>query len=299
MTSKNDFPQSGSPTIRQRRDIPGCGCVRCQGVDYDVVTRSFAGAFAWGSQLLVARPSVVVAFLVVGAIQLLALYSPTEPALSSALLGFVGVFVGRGYVGVVGATRIGRGENRIANALETVARRIPAFVGAFALVALALVGIVLFVAVGLATAIEVGLGAVGATVESAAIDVGLLLFAAALLTAALVKFCFVPEACFVGGYGPVASIRASWQLTSLHRRKAIVLTAGLFALFGVGLLLDTQFAATDRPVVLSITFEETTVAIRSLGLSIASVPRLLVDALLSALYYAVFTHQYVHGIFDR
>lgn len=45
--------------------------------------------------------------------------------------------------------------------------------------------------------------------------VGLALLACGILFV-LVRLCFVPEACFLGGYGPFDSIRVSWTLTILH-----------------------------------------------------------------------------------
>lgn len=294
-----DTTQSHRPTIRQRRDVAGCGCIRCQGIGYTVVRRSFAGSFVWSGRLLWDRPSVFAALVVVGVLQLLALSSPVRPAMTSALVGLVGIFVARGYVGVVGASHLGKQRTDLTTAIRSILGRIPGFVGASLVVAGTLFAIVFVVAVGVPTAIDFVVDVLGITLESAAIDLGLVLLAAVLLTYALVKFCFVPEACFVGGYGPLSAVRASWQLTSLHRRRAIVLTLGLVALFGIGFLLDAQMAHANRPVVLSMTVADTTVAIRSLGLSTASLPRLLVDALLSTVYFGVFAHQYVHSIFDR
>lgn len=301
MTSAHDEPTAPShtPTIRQRRDVTGCGCIRCQGVGHHVVRRSFAGSFLWSGRLLWERPSVFAALVVVGVLQLLSLSSPVEPAMTSAVVGLVGIFVGRGYVGVVGAGHLGDQTPDIATGICTIFRRIPGFLGAVLVVAGTMLVIVGFVAVGLPAGIEAGADVVGLTLESPAIDLGVVLLAALLITYALVKFCFVPEACFVGGYGTLSAVRASWQLTSLHRRRALVLTLGLVGLFGVGFLLDAQFARADRPVVLSVTVAETRVPIRSLGLSTASLPRLLVDALLSTAYFGVFVHQYVHSVFDR
>jgi len=87
-------------------------------------------------------------------------------------------------------------------------------------------------------------------------------------------------------------------LTAVHRRKALALTAGLLALFVVGTVLDARIGNTARPVVLSVTLYDTTVPVRSIGLTTGSPLRLLADSLLSAVYYGLFAHQYVHAVFD-
>ncbi|MFW5957484.1 MAG: hypothetical protein ACOCQ7_03515, partial [Natronomonas sp.] len=169
------------------------------------------------------------ALVIVGILQLLALSTPVRPAMTSALVGLVGIFVARGYVGVTGAGHLSGQRPDPTTSTRLILGRIPGFVGASLVVAGTLFAIVFVVAVGASTAIDYMVDVLGITLESAAIDLGLVLLTAVLLIYALVKFCFVPEACFVGGYGPLSAVRASWQLTSLHRRRAIVLTLGLVA----------------------------------------------------------------------
>jgi hypothetical protein len=285
-----------TPTIRHREHVDGCGCLRCQGVGYTAVRESFAEAFRWSVGLLWRRPTIVVAFLAIAAVQLAAARSPFEPGLVSALVGVVGVFLGRGYVGLLGAADLSSGPTGRGTIGRTVAVRFPSFLVAFSITVAAAAAAILLIGVGVASAIEVGLGHLGVG-TGVVLDVGLLVAAVLCGLGVLVKCCFVPEACFVGGYGPIAAVRMSWRLTTVHRRKALVLTAGLAALFAVSALLELG-EASGRPVILSMTLGSTTVSIRSIGLSTAGPLRLVADTVLSALYYGVFVHQYVHGLFE-
>lgn len=106
----------------------------------------------------------------------------------------------------------------------------------------------------------------------------------------------LPEACFVTGCGSIEAVRMSWGLTTVHRRKALVLTAGIAALFAISALLGTG-GTGGRPVILSMTVGGTTVTVRSIGLSTSGPFRLVADIVLSARYYGVFVHQDVHGLF--
>lgn len=291
-TANNEPP----PTVRHREHIDGCGCIRCQGIDYTAINDSFAGALRWSGDLLRRRPTVTAVFFLVAAAQLLVARSPLGSTVVSALIGVVGVSIGRGYVGLLGAADLTSGSPDRRVMLRAVVARFPAFLTAIAITA-AIVGItVLSIAVGAANALEAGLAALGFASDRIALDVGLLAAAVLCSVAVLVKCCFVPEACFVGGYGPIEAVRMSWRLTTVHRRKALVLTAGLAALFAISALLGTG-GTGGRPVILSMTVGGTTVTVRSIGLSTSGPLRLVADVVLSALYYGVFVHQYVHGLF--
>lgn len=219
-----------------------------------------------------------------------------DAALIAAVVGFVGVFLGRGYAGLVVADAVRRTDATGSRAWRTV-RRLPSFLVAAAVVAIALLGLVV-VTSWVSPAINAVLPAIGLADLATAVDAALLVAVAAAMLAVLVKLCFLPEACFVGGYGPIAALRVTWSVTTVHRRKAVALTVGLLALFALGTLLDAGFRSAARPVVLSVTLYDTTVPIRSIGLATSSPLRLLVDACLSAAYYVLFAHQYVHALFD-
>jgi hypothetical protein len=165
-------------------------------------------------------------------------------------------------------------------------------------VAAAAVLAALGVVVGAATLLRgpVRAGATALGVPAVVADAGLVLFVAGVVLYALVKCCFLPETCFVGGYGAVEALRASWRATTVHRGRAVRIVAGFALLLAVGVALDSQFADPTRPVTLAVRYRETTVPLRSVG--VASGPRLVVDLLTTLLYSGVFVHQYVQGVVE-
>lgn len=280
--------------VRLDDDIDGCGCLQCQEVDYRVVHRSLAGALAWSLRLPVRRPSVLVVFLAVGAVQLLGFVVPPSFAVLTALVGVLGVFFGRGYAGVVGSELLGSRNPSPLKALAVVVRRLPAFVAAVVTI-LAILSTVGFLVVALVTpGLERLL--VPAGVDAITVETGLLVVLGLSLVYLLVKFVFVPEACFVGGYGPVESLRVSWAVTSLHRRKAVLIVVGFGLLLALGVVLDTQLADPGSPVTLTAEIGDTMVVLRSFGFSLASTVRFGFDVGVTALYSGVFAHQYVSGV---
>lgn len=296
------------PTIRRRDDVAGCGCVRCQSVHFDVVRRSIAGAAAWCLGVLRRHPSVLLVFLLLGGVQsVLERGGVTGPLADAtlplaAVVGFLGVFLGRGYAGLVTAGDL-RGSDRsrtatVGRRARVAVRRFPSFLAAAVLAIAGLFGLIVAATAVVSPALNALLPAVGFADLVTTVDAVLLVGVTVAVVVVLVKLCFLPEACFVGGYGPVSALRVTWSLTAVHRRKAIALTAGLLALFVLGTLLDARIGTTTRPVVLSVTVYDTTVPVRSIGIATSSPVRLLVDATLSAVYYPLFAHQYVHALFD-
>ncbi|GAB7090849.1 hypothetical protein JCM18237_11200 [Halorubrum luteum] len=220
----------------------------------------------------------------------------------AAVVGFLGVFLGRGYAGLVTADDL-RGSDRSRTATvgaraRVAVRRFPSFLAAAVLAIAGLFGLIVAATAVVSPALNALLPAVGFADLVTTVDAVLLVGVTVAVVVVLVKLCFLPEACFVGGYGPVSALRVTWSLTAVHRRKAIALTAGLLALFVLGTLLDARIGTTTRPVVLSVTVYDTTVPVRSIGIATSSPVRLLVDATLSAVYYPLFAHQYVHALFD-
>lgn len=278
--------------VRLHEDVDGCGCLRCQGIDHEVLRRSLPDVLYWSGTLPVARPSTLLVLGLVGLVQVAVVVAPT--ALSPALVaaGVVGVFVGRGYVGVVGCGRLGGQSPTPAAALGVVARRLPAFLGASVAailwLALSVAAVVALVAPGIRRVAAV------AGTDPVVAEFAVLFLVVALVVHALLKCCFVPEACFVGGYGPLASLAVSWRITSVHRLKAALVLAGFGALLAVGIALDSQLAG-GGPVALTVEVGNTAVVLRSFGLSAASTPRFVFDLGVTALYSGVFVHQYVES----
>ncbi len=282
--------------IRFREDIDGCGCLRCQGVDRDAVGRSVPDALLWSGRLLFARPSILLVFAAVGLTHLLAVAGSGRAVAVGALASFLGALVARGYVAVTGQAVICGDDLPPARALGTVFRRLPALLGATLLLA----GVV---AAGAAAVVGGLVPVLQRVLEPAAVDPATVRLAGLVLVVAwvvyaLVKFCVLPEACFVGGYGPVASLRASWRVTTLHTAKAAAIVAGFAALLGVGVLLDTRLGDPASPVALSFRYGETAVVLRSFGFSLAGGVRFAFDIVATAVYAGVFLHQYVGGVLD-
>lgn len=279
--------------VRLHEDVDGCGCLRCQGVDDAVVRRSLADVLYWSSALPFTRPSIVLVLGAIGLVQLAIFVAPTALSLTLVVLGVVGVFVGRGYIGVVGRGTLGDESPRPAVALRTVARRLPAFLGASAAIVLWLSVAMTAVVAVLAPGMQWLATASGSDPTLA--EFGVLFLLAAVLVYTLLKCCFVPEAVFVGGYGPLDSLRVSWRITTLHRFKAALLLTGFSALLAVGVLLDTQLAGAGAPIALSFEVGGSTIVLRSFGLSVASSVRFIFDLGVTALYSGMFVHQYVES----
>lgn len=278
--------------VRFHDDVDGCGCIRCQHVDPDVLRHSFARAFTWSGRLPLDRPSILLAFVVVALLQLLATAtSGLLPAV--AVFGVLSVFAGRGYVGIVGADVLGPGEISPLVAGRRVVRRFPSFLGA-SLLLLGVLAVLLFVPVFLLVdPLQRVLAPVG--IDPSTVELVTLVGVVVLMLYVLLKFSFVPEACFVGGYTPVAALAASWRLTTVHRAKVVVIVLGYGTLLVLGVLLETGVADPNSPVALTFRYGGTTVVIRSFGLSVASGFRLLFDIAVTAVYSGVFVHQYVRG----
>ncbi len=272
-------------------DVDGCGCLRCQGVDHEVVRRSLAGALAWSVALPFRHPSILVVLGAIGLLQAGSYFAPRWVSLVLILFGIIGVFAGRGYIGVVGRSSLTDESVTPGPALAVVARRLPSFLGASIAIVSSLFALWAFVVVVLSPGME--RFATLAGTDPLLADFAILFLLVALVVYVLLKCCFVPEACFIGEYGPLESIRVSWAITSVHTSKAVLILAGFAALLAVGVVLDTQLAGTGAPVTLSFEIGETTVVLRSFGLSLASSARFGFDMAVTALYSGLFVHQYV------
>lgn len=277
--------------IRRHEDVDGCGCLRCQEIDHEVIHRSLADVVSWSATIPLARPSIVLVLGGVGLIQLGTLVVSPGLALVLAVVSVVGVFFSRGYIGIVAQELLGRETVPSRRALRLSLARLPAFVGSALAIIVGLAAVTLLV-------VSVGLPvtrAVTTTVGFApvAADFGALAVLLLGVVYVLLKCCFVPEACFVGGYGPLDAIRVSWRLTGVHRLRVGLVLAGFAVLLAVGSILDTTVAESGAPIALSFEVDETTVVVRSFGLSAGSGLRFLFDLTVTALYSGLFVHQYV------
>lgn len=283
--------------VRFPRDIDGCGCVRCQDIDPRIVQRPLSEALLWSLKLPFERASIIIVFLVIGVGQFVFLGSPNDFLLPGAVLSVLGVFIGRGYVAVIGRSALGFEQEPSRPALRTLTRRFPAFIGAFVLVSLLLLALVGLIRELLAGPLRVALESIG--FSPVVVDTLLLLVLAGGILYVLIKFCFVPEACFAGGYGPLSALRVSWTITTLHRTKAAAIVGGFAVLLSVGILLDTGLTGARSPAMLAFSYGESRIVLRSYGLSTASGLRTLFDLFATTIYSGVFVHQYVAGALNH
>jgi hypothetical protein len=144
-------------------------------------------------------------------------------------------------------------------ALRTALGRLPALAGTVTLPSASLFVVAALVRTVLTPVAQSALGRVG--VDSIVVDVLSFVLVAGHLLYAVVKFCVLPGACFVGGYRPVALLRVSWTVTTFQRRRAVVAVSGFVALLLLGTLLDTRPADPTSPVALFVRYGETTVVL--------------------------------------
>lgn len=279
--------------IPRRSDVEGCGCVRCRGVDTAVDRRRFIDALLWSTGLVRARPSILAVFCLPVALTLVTRPGPFPVAVAGEFVGTVGALFGRGYVAVVGGAALAGREPTVRATARLVCARLPAVVGGLVLAA-AVVLAPLLVLVALALALEwLGVDAPAAVVVTA--------FAVGSVAIAflVVKCCLVPEAALVGRYGPLESVRASWALTSLHRRRAVLAVAGLVALVVLEVALG-DVGATGGPFTITVGYQGRQLELFAFGPAVeAGWLASIASAVASALYAGVFVHLWVQGIFER
>lgn len=279
---------------KRRQDLPGCGCLQCRNLQYNAVERSFGETISWSVRLVLSRPTILIVFFLIGGVQFLFLSTTDIIVAVGGFTVVLGILVARGYVAVIGRANLAGHRISSSSAFKRVFVRLPRFLVALMLVTAVVIGAI-FVIRTVVTSVFNALGqlfGVGMIVG----DVVAIVVAIAVLIWLLIKFCFVPDACFVGGYGPLASLGVSWELTTVHRWKAVALAGGLLLLLAASVVLDTTTASPASSLSLSVQIGETTVVIRSVGLSVAGITRFLFDVLLTAIYSGVFLHQYVQSI---
>ncbi|WP_435066921.1 hypothetical protein [Haloplanus sp. C73] len=230
-----------SPTIEARDDVDGCGCLDCRDVETATVRRSVLDTLVWSARLFRSRPSIALfsaAIVLTNRLletdSLQAIPTPAVNGLEAATAFAFAVLI-RAYVGVVVAGEL---TDRVTawEALRRSLARTPALVGVFTLVVVCVLfvpfvlSVPLFVLVAAAAGNPVEL--VGFPVAAA---IGLSVVGVPFLLL-LFKFWFAPEACVIGGYGPLKSLRLSWRITTNYRRK-FVLVALVVAGSGVGFFL--------------------------------------------------------------
>lgn len=272
-----------APTIKSREDIDGCGCLECRNIETATTNRTVLDALVWSVRLFRSYPSIIAfagvtilanRFLETDIINVLPM--PVIGVLEG-LTAFVFIVLIRAYVGTIVAGELTDNSVTIREGVSRSITRTPALIAVTLLVVLAVMTIPSFLFLPLllfAGAIPgnpvdlVGFPAVAA--------VGGLVFAVPFL-GLLFKFWFAWEACVIGQYGPLKSLRISWQITTNYRRKFV-----LIAVIAIGGVINLQLP--------------------EMGTSVAPVTPVLqilsssVGDLLSIVWASAYAHLYVQEI---
>jgi hypothetical protein len=275
------------PTVKERDDIEGCGCLDCRNIEATATDRTVLDALIWSVRVFRSYPSIVAfAGVLILANRLLETDSinvlPT-PAIGAfeAITAFAFVFLIRAYVGTIVAGELTDEPVTIREGLYRSVARTPALVGLILLLVLAvmtipfLAALPLFVLVGAVPGSPIEM--VGFPVAAA---IGGIVFAVPFLLL-LFKFWFAPEACVIGRYGPIESLRVSWHITTNYRGKFL-----LIAVIAVGSAINIYLPAY---------FPEAGTGLAPLY-PVLSVISSSVSELLSIVWAGAYAHVYVQGV---
>ena len=286
-TSHGTTTRDVAPTIRARDDIDGCGCLDCRNIDTTATRRTVFDALVWSVRLFRSYPSIVAfAGIIILANRLLetdvinALPTPVISVIEVAT-GFAFIVLIRAYVGMIVAGELTEDPVTIREGLYRSLSRTPALVSLIVFIVFSAMTIPFFVLLPL---LVLGGAIPGNPVEMVgfpvAAAVGGIIFAVPFLLL-LFKFWFAPEACVIGQYGPIESLRVSWRITTNYRGKFV-----LIAVIATGSALSL-YLPTSLP---------------DMGTRLASLNPVLsvisssVGELLSIVWASAYAHIYVQGI---
>ncbi|WP_459864398.1 hypothetical protein [Halorubrum trueperi] len=198
-----------------------------------------------------------------------------------ALTAFAFIFLIRAYVGTIVAGELTDDPVTIREGLHRSLARTPSLVGLIVLIVFSvmtlpfLVLLPLLVLVGAIPGNPVEM--VGFPVAAAVGGIG---FAVPFLLL-LFKFWFAPEACVIGRYGPIESLRVSWRITTNFRGKFL-----LVAVIAIGSALSL-YLPTSLP--------EMATSLAPLN-AVLSVISSSAGELLSIVWTSAYAHIYVQGV---
>jgi hypothetical protein len=276
-----------APTIKVRDDVDGCGCLECRNIKTITTNRTVLDALVWSVRLFRSYPSILgFAVVIILANRLLetdGINLLPMPAIGvfEVLTSFAFIVLIRAYVGTIVAGELTGDPVTIRDGLRRSLSRTPALVGVILFVVFSamtipfLVFLPLLVLAGMFPGNPVEI--VGFPVAAA---IGGITFAVPFLFL-LFKFWFAPEACVIGQYGPLKSLRVSWRITTNYRGKFVLI--GLIAIgSAVSLYLPTYLP--------------------EMGTSLASLNPVLsmisssISELLSIVWASAYAHIYVQGV---
>ncbi|EMA18013.1 hypothetical protein C443_20022, partial [Haloarcula argentinensis DSM 12282] len=197
--------------------------------------------------------------------------------LLDGLTAFVFIILIRAYVGTIVAGELTDSSVTIREGVHRSITRTPALIGVTLLIVFSVMTVPFFLSLPLLLLAGAIPGnpadIVGFPVVAA---VSVLVFAVPFL-GLLFKFWFAPEACVIGQYGPLKSLRISWQITTNYRRKFV-----LIAIIAIGSVSNLYLPEMGTSVA-----------------SVAPVLRVLstsVGDLLSIVWASAYAHLYIQEI---
>ncbi|WP_231554344.1 hypothetical protein [Halobellus rufus] len=287
--STNDETATGdvAPTIKTRDDTAECGCLECRNIETTTINRTVLGALVWSVHLFRSYPSI----LAFAGVIILANRILETNAVSVLPVPFIGVIEAvtafafiiliRAYVGTIVAGELTGHPVTIRQGFRRSLARTPALVGVVLLVVFSVMTIPFTLSLPLFLLIGVlPVGPVEMVSFPVAAAAGGIIFAVPFLFL-LFKFWFAPEACVIGQYGPLESLRVSWRITTNYRRKFF-----LIIIIAIG-SAASLYVPTVLPEV-SVGFGLIAPFVDAISSSIGE--------LLSILWASAYAHIYVQGI---
>jgi len=276
-----------APVIKDREDVDGCACLECRNIETTTTNRTVLDALVWSVRLFRSYPSIVVfAGVIILTNRLLETDSISVlpmPAIEvlEAATAFAFIISVRAYVGTIVAGELTGSSVTVREGLRRSLARTPALVGVILIIVFSVMTLpfmvtgplILLVGAMPFTPLEVVSFPVAAAVGGITFAVPFLLL--------LFKFWFAPEACVIGQYGPLKSLRISWRITTNYRRKFV-----LIVVIAAGSAISLYL-----PAVLPELGTET-VSIHPVLYGVSS----SVGELLSIVWASAYAHIYVQGV---
>ncbi|MDT3437331.1 hypothetical protein [Haloarcula sp. 1CSR25-25] len=274
-------------TIKARDDVEGCGCLECRNIKTTTTNRTVLDALVWSVRLFRSYPSILAfAGVIILANRLLetdsiALLPMPAIGVAEAVTAFAFIISIRAYVGTIVAGELTGQPVTIREGLRRSIARTPALVGVILLILFSVMTIPFFVSLPLFLLVGVlPITPVEMVSFPVAAAVGGVMFAVPFLFL-LFKFWFAPEACVIGQYGPLKSLRISWRITTNYRRKFV-----LIVVIAIGSALNL-YLPTVLPGL------ETGVTLVHPALHVISSSA---GELLSIVWASAYAHIYVQGV---
>ena len=276
-----------APTIRARDDTNGCGCLECRNIETTTTNRTVLDALVWSIRLFRSYPSIL-AFtgVIILANRLLetdsiALLPMPAIGVAEAVTAFAFIVSIRAYVGTIVAGELTGQPVTIREGLRRSIARTPALVGVILLILFSVMTIPFFVSLPLFLLVGVlPVTPVEMVSFPVAAAVGGVMFAVPFLFL-LFKFWFAPEACVIGQYGPLKSLRISWRITTNYRRKFV-----LIVVIAIGSALNLYLPTVLPGLETGVTLVHPVLHVISSS----------AGELLSIVWASAYAHIYVQGI---